>query len=173
MCDGVADEAIINAAIAELEGVGGCIELSEGAFNAADSIILSNRIWLRGQGYSTNIVGEAGIDVVVVPELMYAKISDISIHNEYVGLRCNAGARVLAAGCAFYGTLTNTAGVWLHADTYGAVSFCDFMTNAIGVSAHGTAFMATNNYFADCGVDMIAQPGTCLAQDNNITYTTT
>lgn len=60
ICDGVADQVEINAALNALPASGGRVMLSEGTFVIADPIILpANSIWLRGQGRSTLINGNA------------------------------------------------------------------------------------------------------------------
>lgn len=60
ICDGVADDVEINAALNALPAAGGRVMLSEGTFTLADPIVFpDNNIWLRGMGRSTLIDGNA------------------------------------------------------------------------------------------------------------------
>lgn len=76
VCTGENDEVIINAAIESLDGIGGCVELSEGTFNLRagetyDVLLNVDNVWLKGQGkasvlsgeYSNIIISAAGVKV--------------------------------------------------------------------------------------------------------------
>jgi len=68
-CDGVADEAEINAAIAALPASGGRVVLSEGTFNIAEAVSLNgDYISLVGQGpYSTVLNAVASGTIIDIP----------------------------------------------------------------------------------------------------------
>lgn len=56
LCDGTADDAEINAAIAALPSTGGEIVILDGTYNITDVIdINKNYVVLRGNGYKTNL----------------------------------------------------------------------------------------------------------------------
>jgi len=60
VCDGVADDVEINAALNILPASGGRVMLSEGTFVLAAPIVFpANNIWLRGMGRPTLIDGDA------------------------------------------------------------------------------------------------------------------
>ncbi len=60
ICDGVADDVQINAAMAALPAAGGRVVLSEGTFVLAESIVFpDDNIVLEGQGWCTGIIATA------------------------------------------------------------------------------------------------------------------
>ncbi|MBA7641704.1 hypothetical protein ES703_49389 [subsurface metagenome] len=83
ICDGVADDVEINAALLALPaGIQGRVVLSEGTFNIVDSITIpASNITLRGQGRSTFIdgdglaTGEHGIVISGVTNVCVKKLS--------------------------------------------------------------------------------------------------
>jgi hypothetical protein len=64
VCDGIADDVQINAAIvaANQQG-GGIVQLTQGAYNAAQSINLLDNVILQGAGYSTAVCIPGSISV--------------------------------------------------------------------------------------------------------------
>lgn len=59
ICDGVADDVQINAALNDLPAHGGMVVLSEGTFNLVNSIVIpKNRVILKGQGAATLVDGD-------------------------------------------------------------------------------------------------------------------
>jgi len=61
ICDGVADQEEINAAIAELPAAGGEIHLLDGNYTIDSVIELPSNVMLSGCGYSTRIFMSAGM----------------------------------------------------------------------------------------------------------------
>lgn len=128
VCDGTADDVEINAAIASLDGIGGCVELSEGTSNigsASTPIILDkDNVWLKGQGKATvisSLVSKINIDANGV------KLSDIKFLGRiYVlsgnaiisdctarGIIVDAGAKVTVTNCVFTDYIFNSGNMLL------------------------------------------------------------
>lgn len=88
VCDGVADEVQINAALDALPANGGRVVLLDGTFVLADSIVIpDDSITLEGQGDSTYINGNAltgNAHAIIVNGHEYVTVKDFSI-------RTNAG----------------------------------------------------------------------------------
>ena len=82
VCDGVADDEEINAAIAALGSFGGTVELSEGDFNITATIVLEHATNLIGQGInSTNIVVTVGSAIDIISSngqaITYPRVADM------------------------------------------------------------------------------------------------
>ena len=112
VCDGVADEVEINAAIASLDGIGGCIELSEGTFYLQNMhrISVYPGIWLKGQGVSTILFGYDTLTSMVVDFFeedeatgIPSKITDLCITNCSIGVSIAKFRTVYVEGCTIYG----------------------------------------------------------------------
>lgn len=112
VCTGENDEVIINAAIAELDGIGGCVELSEGTFYLGESGwgVQLDGIWLRGQGQSTVLTSEnPGMASEYGCEIADGKISDLSITGCMIGIHIQGTATI--EGCFIYDNIME--GIWV------------------------------------------------------------
>ncbi len=81
VCDGVNDEAEINAAFAALPAVGGKVQLTEGLFNISDNVIPVSNSTLNGMGKSTRLllkVAAGGIDIIRIVD---GSLTGITISN--------------------------------------------------------------------------------------------
>lgn len=133
VCDGVADDVEINAAIAQVATLGGKVSLFEGTFNIASSInITASNIVLEGQGMGTvlRLADGANTSVIVATGstqttpyyIYYDSIKNLRIDgnkanqtgishgiffNTWVGLSAIKGVDVkncLTSGIMLYGT---------------------------------------------------------------------
>jgi len=170
VCDGTADDVEINAAIASLDGIGGCVELSEGTFHLSDGLTLPNNILLKGQGYATKIIGEDTFNAIIVSENVKAAISHLHIQDALNGIFINNGNALITA-CQFYNMATGS-GVRINlGNGIANITQCDFISNKYGVWAYGKALILTNNYFFGSFVgDLIYHQDTEIKQDNNLAY---
>lgn len=86
ICDGVADEVEINAALNDLPSAGGRVLLREGTFTIADSITFpADSITLEGQGRGTLIDGDGlatGSHAIVVSSRDHCVIKNLAIQTE-------------------------------------------------------------------------------------------
>jgi len=86
ICNGVADEVEINAALAAIAAVGGTVLLSEGTFHIANPVIVpGNNIMLRGLGLGTIIDGDllaTGEHGIVVSAMAGVWLRDFAIQTE-------------------------------------------------------------------------------------------
>ncbi len=84
VCDGTADQAVINEAIEELEFSGGMILLLEGTYVINDAIRMMSNITLAGQGHGTVIklmdAFPAGVDIIMITNF-FSTIKDITIRD--------------------------------------------------------------------------------------------
>jgi hypothetical protein len=170
ICAGGNDDAIINPMLAELEGIGGCVELSEGTFHLSDGLTLPNNILLKGQGYATKIIGEDTFNAIIVSENVKAAISHLHIQDALNGIFINNGNALITA-CQFYNMATGS-GVRINlGNGIANITQCDFISNKYGVWAYGKALILTNNYFFGNFVgDLIYHQDTEIKQDNNLAY---
>lgn len=110
ICDGIADDVQINAAITSLTTTGGCIELSEGTFVGSVLINTSN-IWLKGQGISTILDGD-----IIVANGIIAIISDFKITGgDYDGILNTTGGNLKIFNCDI-GNARNYDGIFNEGD---------------------------------------------------------
>ena len=82
VCDGVADDVQINAAIAALPAGGGKVVLSEGTFNIAASIALVSNLVLQGQGIGVtvlNLVAAANVSVLSASSKSNLALADLTV----------------------------------------------------------------------------------------------
>lgn len=85
VCDGVADEVEINAAIAEAAAAGGgVVLLSEGTFTIASGIVLDNYVTLMGAGINATtirIVAAPGqsVDMISATALYQTRVSSLAL----------------------------------------------------------------------------------------------
>ncbi len=95
ICDGVADEVQINAALAAVNAIGGGrVVLSEGRFVLAASIVIpGNSITIEGQGRSTEIDGDAlltGAHAIAAISREYSVIKNLVVHTSIgIGKTCH------------------------------------------------------------------------------------
>ena len=61
ICDGTADEVQINLAIVDVATTGGVVQLTEGTFTLAGSIVIDSSVTLRGCGKATQIQWALGV----------------------------------------------------------------------------------------------------------------
>lgn len=90
-CDGVADQAEINTAIAALAALGGCVCLLEGTFHVTGSVNMASGVRLEGQGYGTvisRVTGTSAYNVFFLPGVSYASLSALRV----LGNRTLAGS---------------------------------------------------------------------------------
>jgi parallel beta-helix repeat protein len=89
ICDGVADEVQINAALADLPAVGGRVVLSEGRFVLADPITFpDDLITVEGQGSATEIDGDGlatGEHAFVISGRVNCQILNLYVHTQAAG----------------------------------------------------------------------------------------
>ncbi|MDD5547104.1 MAG: right-handed parallel beta-helix repeat-containing protein, partial [Candidatus Omnitrophica bacterium] len=85
ICDGVADEVQINAALADLPAGGGRVVLSEGNFILADPIIVpGDYITIEGQNFATAIDGAGlatGEHGIVISGIAGSKVKNLVIYT--------------------------------------------------------------------------------------------
>lgn len=94
ICDGVADDIQINAAIADLPASSGQIMLLEGSYTTAANIVLPANTTFSGQGKSTTMTaGGAGVTNAIVINGDNVHIRDMKV--------------VIAAGCGVGGARPN------------------------------------------------------------------
>lgn len=102
VCDGVADEVEINAAMNALPATGGRVELREGTFTIADSITFpADSITLEGQGRGTLIDGDGlatGVHAIVVSGRDHCAIKNLAIQTEDGGGKTSHCIYLDAAG---------------------------------------------------------------------------
>lgn len=93
VCDGIADDVQINAALNALPANGGRVVLLDGTFVLADSIVIPNDIVsLEGQGYSTFINGNGLPSLhhaIVVNSQEYTTLKNFSIRTNSGGAGSN------------------------------------------------------------------------------------
>jgi parallel beta-helix repeat protein len=86
ICDGVADDVQINAALAALPASGGRVVLSEGDFILADPVVFTDHeIVLEGQGWSTLINGDllaTGEHGIVISGFSNCQVKNLSIQTQ-------------------------------------------------------------------------------------------
>jgi hypothetical protein len=128
VCDGTADDVEINAAIASLDGIGGCVELSEETFNvgsASTPIILDkDNVWLKGQGKATVISGIAsqiniGANGIKLSDIKFLGIICVVSGNVIIsdctarGIAVEEGAKATVTNCVFTYDITNNGNMLL------------------------------------------------------------
>lgn len=138
ICDGVADDVQINAALNALPASGGRVMLSEGTFTLADSITIpANNITLRGQGRSTLIDGDGlatGEHAIVISGVTNAVIKKLAIQTQDGGDKtCHCIA--LSNGCNSF--------------TIESVTIVDSDSDGINIS--GTNIL--NGIIRDCSIE--------------------
>jgi len=119
VCDGVADEVEINAAIESLDGIGGSIELSEGTFNILDYFLINkSNITLKGQGKSTIISGTTTYPFRIDITATGVIIKDLVSQGGGYGIASNG--EVILQNCVFNGTtqgVSNSGTMKLYGNT--------------------------------------------------------
>lgn len=163
VCDGVDDQDEINAAITALGGQGGQITLLEGSYILAASIITTNYVTIRGQGYSTLLQTTANIRMVSIASDNYVIVQDVRIYGAGNGNNSNTGVyvaasdnvtlhNIIATNCGARGIdITTTADNLIITECYCVSNFLH------GIHLHGTS---TNTLFfgnhcrlnAGCGI---------------------
>ncbi|MBA7657847.1 hypothetical protein ES703_65790 [subsurface metagenome] len=138
VCDGVADDIEINAALNALPASGGRVMLSEGTYNIVDSITIpANNITLRGQGRSTLIDGDGlgnNEHAIVVSGVTNCVIKKLAIQTKAGGgntIHCIA----LSNGCNSF--------------TIESVTIVDSDSDGINIS--GTDIL--NGIIRDCSIE--------------------
>lgn len=172
VCDGVADEVEINAAIASLDGIGGCVELSEGTFNVADAIGYSRQfdnIWIKGQGYSTVVVGlNYGINIATTAGI--AKVSDMSITAGVSTIVVVVDSKAHISFCNVYDCGGGGSNGAIQIAGTATVTNCEVADNAnygIRLSPVAANCVITNNRFSNNTLGNISDDGTNNIAENN------
>jgi parallel beta-helix repeat protein len=145
VCDGVADDVQINAALASLTS-GGVVTLTAGTFNIDKSIaVLLSDVWLKGSGWGTVIVG-VDLDFSISPNIIMGLNAGSAVTKIRVSdLRINTP---LTQGS--YGVIVEDN------VTYGTVENCYITASFGGVLLDGCAFAnVINNYIVDVGDESI------------------
>ena len=112
ICDGVADEAEINAALTAIAAIGGTVLLSEGTFHMAATASVPANCMLRGMGWGTILEYDAGGNCVTIAG-DNAKVRDLKID-----IVAGAGAGGTRPNCLYASGRTNLElfGLWLIGD---------------------------------------------------------
>lgn len=175
-CDGTADEVEINAAIESLDGIGGCVELSDGTFylQNAQKIFINSGIWLKGQGASTILFGYDNFTSVAVDFFQEdeatgipSKITDLCITNCLTGVIIARFRTVYVEGCTIYGCNQMAISVLGTA----TVTNCEIVNNgSYGIKCLFTAenSIITNNRFANNTSGNVDDLGTNNIIENNV-----
>jgi len=90
ICDGVADDVQINAALAALPASGGRVVLSEGTFVLADPIVFpNNNITIEGQALSASLVDGYGLatgeHAFVISGVTACQIKNLAVYTQSSG----------------------------------------------------------------------------------------
>jgi parallel beta-helix repeat protein len=171
VCDGVADEVEINAAIESLDGIGGCVELSEGTFNVAYAIgdlWRFDNIWLKGQGYSTVVCLYYGISIATTAGI--AKVSDMSITAGANAIVVEPYSKAHISFCNVYDCGDGGAFGAIYIKGTATVTNCEFADNAnygIQLSSGSANCVITNNRFSNNTLGNISDSGTNNIAENN------
>jgi parallel beta-helix repeat protein len=170
VCDGVADEAEINAAIAELATTGGCVELSEGTFVLGGTIsIATDNVWLKGQGYSTVVVGlYYGISIYTPAGI--SKVSDMSITAGVSAIVVEIDSKAHISFCNVYGCAAVSPIGAIQIIGTATVTNCEVADNAsygIQLSSVAANCVITNNRFSNNTLGNISDSGTNNIAENN------
>ncbi|MBM2827388.1 MAG: hypothetical protein HW403_1452, partial [Dehalococcoidia bacterium] len=124
VCDGVDDQAEVQAAIDSIPATGGMVSLSEGTFNITSSAMVhKDNVAMSGVGWATVLMGLSPMEGVVTVVANRCIIRGLAIDGSGVALR---GVEVLAvdhfsAGDLFVRNTTN-AGVRVRGDNAGKPS---------------------------------------------------
>jgi parallel beta-helix repeat protein len=172
ICDGVADDVEINAAIASLDGIGGCVELSEGTFNLGSTTPINlnkDNVWLKGQGYSTVVVGlDYGISIAATAGI--AKVSDMSVTAGISAIMVETDSKAHISFCNVYDSGVGGFLGAIYIKGTATVTNCEVADNAgygISLSSVAANCVITNNRFSNNTLGNISDSGTNNIAENN------
>jgi len=155
VCDGVADQAEINTAIAALPANGGRVLLLEGTYNLTSWIIPGNSVTIEGQGYGTRLNAQ-GIDAVIYA---IGKTRIIVKDLLIIGTESGAGdtAGIKFEVCTYsqmirvYTVFDGDFGLWISGGYRNMISNCyAWNTNIIGIFVSQHIAQTIENIVNDC-----------------------
>lgn len=171
VCDGVADEVQINAAIAALPATGGSVVLMDGTYDIDSSIIMNkSNVTLTGQGKNTIIqtdtpltmVNTASTNGILIKNIYFYGVNSSGCYGVY--LQSNNSNVV---NCWFYNCYY---GVYIRED-YNTVYGCYFQTGSRGVHCRSSAYynsvMCNRMQNLMYGVDIVGWLNAAVA---NVSY---
>lgn len=176
LCDGVADEVQINAAIAAVVALGGgCVALQRGTYVLAASIVMDNEVWLHGSGSDTVLQHPAagGFSMITANSKTGIVISDMYLegnnkatpaiinfttvtYSELFNLwvHYSFGIGIYLQSTSAYNLIHDcwvsasvASGIRVNNSSYNKVSGCFFYANNTGGAAGGEVYLSgTSSY---------------------------
>ncbi len=156
-CDGVADQAEVNAAITALPAFGGIVKLTSGGFHTTDSILINKCVFLRGNGvdstwiYPTHAANPCIVIQNPVNEPFY-EVSDVRIHGNgagaAAGIQLNANCQDTELGRMW---ISNMGGTGIDINSGWDINLHNVVAEnnvGIGLDASGGG----NGYITDCNM---------------------
>ena len=170
VCDGVADNVEIQAAIDALPAAGGRVTLSEGKFVLAAQVNLSNYVSVEGQGYSTEIeLADKTLSGLSIDGLIGASIRNLRIDGIRAGTDSGAGQltgliRVVVVAVGGQCREITVENVWLE-NAY-SVAICANSGDLAGEVLEGVYYH--NIHVRNCNWDLLILGGDTAANRNRL-----